>query len=163
MLASVAMNSHDHWKHDGVRVIPADRLDPNTAQTPGMDRRRPSISPASALASCGPERCTSMRMPRRAPTTTGRVDKVIYIVRGRARMRWGRAARVHRRGGAGRLHLCAAVPAPHQEINASPTETLECVLVQQRWEAVAINLDIEPVEKPESVPWVDPTHPKGGV
>ena len=27
------------WKHDGVRVVPADRLDPNTAQTPGMDRQ----------------------------------------------------------------------------------------------------------------------------
>ena len=26
------------WKHDGVRVIPASSLDPNTAQTPGMDR-----------------------------------------------------------------------------------------------------------------------------
>lgn len=30
-------------------------------------------------------------------------------------------------------------------------------------EAVAVNLDIEPVEKPEQVLWVDPTHPKGGV
>ncbi|HEX5867355.1 MAG TPA: mannose-6-phosphate isomerase, partial [Beijerinckiaceae bacterium] len=24
------------WKHDGVRVIKGDRLDDNTAQTPGM-------------------------------------------------------------------------------------------------------------------------------
>ena len=37
--------SHDHhehaskWKHDGVRVIPGNTLDPNTAQTPGMDRK----------------------------------------------------------------------------------------------------------------------------
>ena len=30
-------------------------------------------------------------------------------------------------------------------------------------EAVAINLDIEPAEKPEQVLWVDPTHPHGGV
>ena len=27
------------WKHDGVRVVPGDRLDANTAQTPGMDRK----------------------------------------------------------------------------------------------------------------------------
>ena len=27
------------WKHDGVRVIPANSLDAGTAQTPGMDRR----------------------------------------------------------------------------------------------------------------------------
>ena len=26
------------WKHNGVRVIPGDQLDPNTVQTPGMSR-----------------------------------------------------------------------------------------------------------------------------
>ena len=26
------------------------------------------------------------------------------------------------------------------------------------WDAVAINLDIEPVEKPEAVKWIDPVH-----
>ena len=48
---------------------------------------------------------------------------------------------------------------PHQEINASPTETLECVLCRSDGEAVAVNLDIAPVEMPESVKWIDPTHP----
>ena len=48
---------------------------------------------------------------------------------------------------------------PHQEINASDTEPLECVLVRSDNEAVAINIDVEPVEKPEEVYWVDPTHP----
>ena len=47
---------------------------------------------------------------------------------------------------------------PHQEINASEDETLECVLVRSDNEAVVVNLDIEPVEKPEDVPWVDPIH-----
>ena len=27
------------WKHDGVRVIPGDQLDPNVPSTPGMDRK----------------------------------------------------------------------------------------------------------------------------
>jgi uncharacterized RmlC-like cupin family protein len=52
---------------------------------------------------------------------------------------------------------------PHQEINASPTEALECVLCRSDGEAVAVNLDIQPAEKPEQVLWVDPTHPHGGV
>ena len=47
---------------------------------------------------------------------------------------------------------------PHQEINASATEVLECVLVRSDGEAVAVNLDIEPVEKPEPVRWIDPIH-----
>ena len=47
---------------------------------------------------------------------------------------------------------------PHQEINASRDEVLECVLVRSDNEAVVVNLDIEPVEKPENVPWIDPIH-----
>jgi uncharacterized RmlC-like cupin family protein len=47
---------------------------------------------------------------------------------------------------------------PHQEINASADEPLECVLVRSDNEAVVVNLDIEPVEKPEQVRWIDPIH-----
>jgi len=28
----------DHWRDNGVKVIPGNSLDPNTAQTPGMNR-----------------------------------------------------------------------------------------------------------------------------
>ena len=37
-------------------------------------------------------------------------------------------------------------------------ETLECVLVRSDNEAVVVNLDIEPVEEPSLVRWVDPIH-----
>ena len=47
---------------------------------------------------------------------------------------------------------------PHQEINASPDEPLECVVVRSDNEAVVVNFDIEPVEKPEEVRWVDLIH-----
>ena len=47
---------------------------------------------------------------------------------------------------------------PHQEINASQNEALECVLVRSDNEAIVVNLDIEPVEKPEQVAWIDPIH-----
>ncbi|HWS07800.1 MAG TPA: mannose-6-phosphate isomerase, partial [Xanthobacteraceae bacterium] len=50
-----------------------------------------------------------------------------------------------------------------QEINASADQTLECVLVRSDGEAIAVNLDIEPVEKPETVLWVDPIHRDGAV
>ena len=52
---------------------------------------------------------------------------------------------------------------PHQEINASATEKLECVLCRSDGQAVAVNLDLEPAEKPEQVLGVDPTHPDGAV
>src|SRR5437660_3717245 len=47
---------------------------------------------------------------------------------------------------------------PHQEINASASEPLECVVVRSDNEAVVVNLDIEPVEKPDEVLWIDPIH-----
>ena len=37
-------------------------------------------------------------------------------------------------------------------------ERLECVLVRSDNEAVVVNLDIEPAERPERVLWVDPIH-----
>jgi uncharacterized RmlC-like cupin family protein len=37
-------------------------------------------------------------------------------------------------------------------------EALECVLVRSDNEAIVVNLDIEPVEKPEQVAWIDPIH-----
>ena len=40
---------------------------------------------------------------------------------------------------------------------------LECVLCRSDGQAVAVNIDMEPVEKPETVLWIDPTHPQGGV
>ena len=47
---------------------------------------------------------------------------------------------------------------PHQEINASPDQVLDCVLVRSDGEATVVNLDIEPVERPEAGAWVDPIH-----
>ena len=47
---------------------------------------------------------------------------------------------------------------PHQEINALAQEPLECVVVRSDQETVVVNLDIESVEKPEAVAWVDPIH-----
>jgi uncharacterized RmlC-like cupin family protein len=83
-------------------------------------------------------------------------------VRGRARMRWGERLEFTAEAGPGDF-IYVPPYLPHQEINASETEALECVLCRSDGEAVAVNLAIEPVEKPESVLWVDPTHPKGGV
>jgi uncharacterized RmlC-like cupin family protein len=49
---------------------------------------------------------------------------------------------------------------PHQEINASTSKPLNCVLVRSGHEPVVVNLDIAPAEPPEDVPWVDPIHPR---
>ena len=150
------------WKHDGVRVIAGNQLDSNTAQTPGMDRRA-----AINFARVGAQKLWAGTVTIHADAKTGahhhgHLESVIYVIRGKARMRWGEHLEFTAEAGPGDF-IYVPPYVPHQEINASPTEVLECVLCRSDGEAVAVNLDIEPVEKPDTVLWVDPTHPHGGV
>src|SRR5687767_15666216 len=88
----------------------------------------------------------------------GELESVIYVVRGRARMRWGERLEYVAEAGPGDFIFVPPF-VPHQEINASRDEPLECVLVRSDNEAVVVNLDgIDPVEDPEEVYWVDPIH-----
>ena len=150
------------WKHDGVRVVPGNQLDGNTAQTPGMDRKA-----AINFARVGAQKLWAGTVTIHANAKTGAhhhgpLESVIYVVKGRARMRWGEQLQFVAEAGPGDF-IYVPPYVPHQEINASPTEALECVLCRSDGQAVAVNLDIEPAEKPENVLWVDPTHPQGGV
>ena len=145
------------WRHNGVRVIKGDQLDVNTAQTPGMNR-----AAAINLARVGAQKiwAGTVNIYPNAKTGAhhhGALESVIYVLRGKARMRWGEKLEFVAEAEAGDF-IFVPPYVPHQEINASTDETLECVLVRSDNEAVVVNLDIEPVEKPESVAWVDPIH-----
>jgi uncharacterized RmlC-like cupin family protein len=150
------------WKNDGVRVIPGNNLDGNTAQTPGMDRKA-----AINFARVGAQKLWAGTVTIHANAKTGahhhgHLESVIYVVKGRARMRWGDALEFVAEAGPGDF-IYVPPYVPHQEINASATEALECVLCRSDGEAVAVNLALSPVESPEQVLWIDPTHPHGGV
>ena len=145
------------WRQDGVRVIPASALDPNTAQTPGMNR-----AAAINFARVGAEKLWAGTVTIHPNAKTGAhhhgaLESIIYVVRGRARMRWGERLEFVAEAGPGDF-IYVPPYVPHQEINAEPNEALECVLVRSGQEPVVVNLDIEPVERPESVPWIDPIH-----
>ena len=122
-----------------MRVIPGNQLDPNVPSTPGMDRK------------------AAINFARTGAHHHGHLESIIYVVRGKARMRWGEHLQFTAEANPGDFIFIPPY-VPHQEINASPDQVLECVLVRSDGEAVAINLDIEPVEKPEKVLWVDPVH-----
>ncbi len=61
---------HEHWKHHGVQVIKGDRLDPNTAQTPGMFRQAAINHARVGAQKIWPGRCPSSQTPRLECTTT---------------------------------------------------------------------------------------------
>ncbi len=150
--------SEPRWKHDGVRVIPGTSLDPNTAQTPGMDRKA-----AVNYARVGAQKiwAGTVRINPNAKTGAhhhGELESVIYVVRGKARMRWGDKLEFIAEAGPGDF-IYVPPYVPHQEINASDTEPLSCVLCRSGQEPVVVNLDIPVVEKPEEVHWVDNIHP----
>ena len=88
----------------------------------------------------------------------GPLESVIYVVKGKARMRWGNQLEFTAEAGPGDF-IYVPPYVPHQEINANEDESLECVLVRSDQEPVIVNLDIPVVEEPENVFWVDPIHP----
>lgn len=147
------------WKHDGVSVIQADSLDADTAQTSGMDR-----AAAINFARVGARKLWAGTVTIHPDAKTGahhhgHLESVIYVLKGKARMRWGESLEFVAEAGPGDF-IYVPPYVPHQEINASKNEKLECVLMRSDGEAVAINLKIEPVEKPENVRWIDRTHPE---
>jgi uncharacterized RmlC-like cupin family protein len=149
--------SSDHWREHGVRVVRGDALSPVTAQTPGMFRQA-----AIDHARVGAQKLWAGTVSIQPDAKTGAhhhgaLESVIYVVRGRARMRWGERLEYVAEAGAGDF-IFVPPYVPHQEINASPDEALECVLVRSDNEAVVVNLDIAAIEEPQTVAWVDPIH-----
>src|SRR5215218_228449 len=150
--------SAERWKHDGVRVIPGDRLDSNTAQTPGMFRQA-----AINHARVGAQRIWAGTVSIQPDARTGvhhhgELESVIYVLRGRARMRWGERLEFMAEAGPGDF-IYVPPFVPHQEINASPDAALSCVVVRSGQEPVVVNLDLPAVEpNPEQVHWVDDIH-----
>jgi uncharacterized RmlC-like cupin family protein len=147
------------WKHDGVRVVRADELDGNTPQTPGMDR-----SAAITFAKVGASKLWAGTVHIHPGAKTGahhhgEIESVIYVVRGRARMRWGDALQFTAEAGPGDF-IYVPPFVPHQEMNASNEVQLECVVVRSGQEPIVVNLDIATSEPPEEVSWVDAGHPK---
>src|SRR4051794_22276025 len=88
----------------------------------------------------------------------GPVESVIYVVNGRARMRWGERLEFLAEAGPGDF-IYVPPFVPHQEINASPDEQLSCVVIRTGQEAVVVNLDLLEIEPdPARVHWVDDLH-----
>jgi uncharacterized RmlC-like cupin family protein len=145
------------WQHDGVRIVASSEFDCNTPQTAGMSR-----AAAITAASAGAHKLWAGTVTIEPDAQTGahhhgELESIIYVVRGRARMRWG-----------DRLEFCAEagpgdfifVPpfVPHKEMNASRDEPLMCVLVRSGQTPVVVNLDIADSDEAQTVDWVDDLH-----
>ena len=147
------------WRLDGVRVVHAGELDPNTPQTPGMHREAAINAARAGAENLWAGTVLIQADAKTGPHHHGSLESVIYVVSGKARMRWGERLEFLAEAGPGDF-IYVPPYVPHQEINASPDDALSCVVVRSGQEPVVVNLDLPDVEpNPESVHWVDNIHP----
>ncbi len=150
-----------NWRDAGVRIVRGDELDANTPQSPGMTR---AAAINHAKAGANKLWAGTVNIEPDAKTGAhhhGELESVIYVVSGRARMRWGDKLEYVAEADAGDF-IYVPPYVPHQEINAQPDEPLMCILVRSDQEAIVVNLDIEPAESSETT-WIGPNHPRGSV
>jgi uncharacterized RmlC-like cupin family protein len=146
-----------NWREHGIRIVRASELDPNTAQTQGMDRRAAITHATAGAQKLWAGTVTIHAGAKTGPHHHGPLESVIYVVSGRARMRWGDRLELTAEAGPGDF-IFVPPYVPHQELNASGTEPLSCVLVRSDQEPVVVNLEIEAAEPPEEIRWIDPIH-----
>jgi len=83
---------------------------------------------------------------------------VLYIVRGRARFRWGENLEYFAEADPGDF-IYVPPYVPHQELNASSETPVEAVVVRSGQDPIVVNLQIESAEQPTEVRWNDAFHP----
>jgi uncharacterized RmlC-like cupin family protein len=148
--------SASKWRLHGVRVVRAGELDVNTPQTPGMNR-----AAAITAARAGAEKLWAGTVVIHPKAKTGAhhhgpVESVIYVVSGRARMKWGDRLEFTAEAGPGDF-IYVPPFVPHQEMNARSDEPVEAVIVRSGQDPIVVNLDIASPEEESDVP--DLFHP----
>ena len=146
------------WRGDGVRIVRGDKLDLNTPQTPGMVRAAAVNRAMVGANKLWAGTATIHPNAKTGPHHHGELESIIYVVSGKARMRWGERLEFFADAGPGDF-IYVPPFVPHQEINANPDQPLVCVVVRSDQEPVVVNLDISSAGQPDEVRWVDPTHP----
>jgi uncharacterized RmlC-like cupin family protein len=150
--------SPDYWKEHGIRIVRAAELDLNTPQTPGMTR-----AAAITHASAGASKLWAGTVVVQPDAKTGahhhgELETVLYIIKGRARFRWGERLEFVAEADPGDF-IYVPPFVPHQEINAKSDEPVEAVVVRSGQEPIVVNLDIPSPEPPGRTRWIDPEHP----
>ena len=77
------------WKEHGVKVVHAGELDTNTPQTPGMTRAAAITHARTGASKLWAGTVVVQPHAKTGPHHHGELETVIYVVRGRARIRWG--------------------------------------------------------------------------
>jgi uncharacterized RmlC-like cupin family protein len=133
------------WKEHGIKIVRAGDLDTNTPQTPGMTRAAAITHARTGASKLWAGTVVVEPDAKTGPHHHGELETVLYVVRGRARMRWGEKLEFSEEAGPGDF-IYVPPFVPHQEINALPDAPCEAVVVRSGQEPIVVNLDIESPE-----------------
>ena len=145
------------WKEHGIRIVRAGELDPNTPQTPGMSRAAAITHALTGASKLWAGKVVVEPGARTGAHHHGELETVIYIVRGRARFRWGEHLEYVAEADAGDF-IYVPPYVPHQEMNARPDQPVEGVVVRSGQEPIVVNLDIATPEPGTTDTSSDPFH-----
>lgn len=133
------------WKEHGIKIVRAGELDLNTPQTPGMTRAAAITHARTGASKLWAGTVVVQPDAKTGPHHHGELETVLYVVRGRARMRWGDHLEFSDEAGPGDF-IYVPPFVPHQEINASRDEACECVVVRSGQEPIVVNLSLDTPE-----------------
>ena len=150
-------SSSNRWRTEGVRIIRPAQFDSNIAQTAGLHRLAAVTTASTGARKLWAGAFTVDARAKTGPHHHGDLETVIYVVNGIARLRWGERLEFEAEAEAGDFFYVPPY-VPHQEINPSPELQLQCVLTRSGQNGLVYNLDIEGVETPELVRWIDDLH-----
>ena len=130
-----------NWEIAGVKIVRAGELDGNTPQTPGMTRAAAITHARTGASKLWAGTVVVEPDARTAAHHHGELETVLYIVKGRARMRWGEHLEFSGEAGPGDF-IYVPPYVPHQEMNARADEPVEAVVVRSGQDPIVVNLDI---------------------
>src|SRR5450432_4479753 len=157
-MQSVSRGLPMDWAKHGVKIVHSDELDLNTPQTSGMTRAAAITHARNGASKLWAGTVVVEPDAKTGPHHHGELETVLYVVKGRARMRWGDRLEFSEEAGPGDF-IYVPPYVPHQEINARPDEPCEAVVVRSGQDPVVVNLDIESPETASESGGEKPFHP----
>ncbi len=149
------------WKEHGIKIVRAGELDSKTPQTPGMTRAAAITQARTGASKLWAGTVVVEPNAKTGAHHHGELETVLYIVRGRARFRWGDNLEYADEAGPGDF-IYVPPYVPHQEMNARKDEPVEAVIVRSGQEPIVVNLDIASADQADTGCGI-PFHPAPGV
>jgi uncharacterized RmlC-like cupin family protein len=129
------------WKEHGIKIVRAGDLDTNTPRVAGMTRAAAITHARTGASKLWAGTVVVEPDAKTGPHHHGELETVLYVVRGRARMRWGERLEFSEEAGPGDFTRAVRAASGDQRRRMS-------LRSEKRQEPVVVNLEIDSPERP---------------